>query len=338
MSCWIKKNPSQPTTHPAVFYVGSGWATYKLAGIFLRDANKLAADIGSSAVISANPNINSGQWHHIAIVKRGTGALSTSDSYMGLFVDGVEITAKTQDSNLVQALDAVDFLSIGCDFNGSMNSFGSGFNGHISKPQIWSVALEPSEIMKVYKLGRVGRSMVLADTNLQIGAGHHSSIQSPPYATLDVHGHALISGELQCMEGNFHKMLGFARGGGHADHHRTDNCLVAMAGTTVVSSGHSYVSFAIRKSPNWMPFFVEVYHTGVDHDSSDLFSRVSHFHGRIYGASVDHYNHGDGVSASAGDMGGDMVRFRVFVNREGRHYGVTMVKLSYYYGIRGRMD
>ena len=187
-------------------------------------------------------------------------------------------------------------------------------------------------------MGRVGRSMVLADTNLRIGAGHHSSVTSPPYATLDVHGHALISGELHSMEGNFHKMLGFGRGGGHADHHRTDNCLVAMGATTVVSSGHSYVSFAIRKSFNWMPFFVEVYHTGVDHDSSDLFSRVSHFHGRIYGTSVDHFNHGDGVSASASDMGGDMVRFRVFVNREGRHYGVTMVKLSYYYGIRGRMD
>ena len=148
----------------------------------------------------------------------------------------------------------------------------------------------------------------------------------------------MISGELQCMEGNFHKMLGFARGGGHADHQRTDNCLVAMAGTTVVNTGHAYVSFAIRKSPNWMPFFVEVYHTGVNTNSGSLFSRVAHFHGRIYGTSVDHFNHGDGVSASASDMGGDMVRFRVFVNREGRSYGVTMVKFSYYYGIRGRMD
>lgn len=339
MSCWIKKDTtSGGHGNPAVFYVGSSWATYKLAGIYLRDGNKLAADIGSASVYTTNAVINAGQWHHIAIVKRGQGALSTSQSYMGLFVDGVEIAAKSQDNNYVQALDTVDHLSIGNGFNGSMGSFGSGFKGCISKPQAWSVALEPSEILKIYRLGRVGRSIVLADTNLQIGAGQHSSVTSPPYATLDVHGHALISGELHSMEGNFHKMLGFARGGGHADHQRTDNCLVAMAGTTLSNTGHAYVSFAIRKSPNWMPFFVETYHCGVDHDSSDIFNRVSHSHGRIYQTNVDAFNSASNVSYSASDMGGDMVRFRIFVNRENRYYGVTMVKFSYYYGIRGRMD
>jgi len=338
MSCWIKAEAGQPTTNPAIFFVGSSWATSKLAGIFLRDGNKLGGDIGSAQVYTTNATINTEQWHHVAIVKRGTGNLSTSDSYMGLFVDGVEISAKTQENNYVQALDTVDHLSIGCDFNGSMNSFGSGFKGCISKPQIWSVALEPSEIKKIYKLGRVGRSLVLADTNLQIGAGHHSSVTSPPYATLDVHGHALISGELHSMEGNFHKMLGFARGGGHADHQRTDNCLVAMAGTTVLNSGHSYVSFAVRKSPNWMPFFIEVYHCGVDTNSANLFERRYWSHGRLYGTNVDEFNGGDGYDMQASDLGGDMVRLRVFVNREGRYYGVTMVKLAYYYGIRGRMD
>ena len=219
-----------------------------------------------------------------------------------------------------------------------MGSFSEGLNGLISKPQIWNVALENSEVKKLYNLGRTGRSMILADTSLQIGAGNHSSIFGGPTATLDVHGSAHVSGKFHSMEGNFHRMLGFARGGGHIDHHRTDNCLVAMAGCTVVNTGHAYISFVLRKSPNWMPFFVEVYHCGVNTNSSSLFERRAWVHGRIYGTAVDHFNHGDGVSMSASDLGGDLVRFRIFINREGRNFGVSMVKMSYYYGIKGRMD
>jgi hypothetical protein len=339
ISCWVKTAPTQTVTHPIILYFGSSWTTSQLAGLYLHDGNKLAHDIGSTGVYTTNQVITAEQWHHVVVVKRGTGNIGANTTYQGLFVDGVEITQLTMNGSArTQALGAIDHLSIGGSFNGSMGSFSEVLNGCISKPQIWNVALEPSEVQKLYRLGRTGRSMILADTSLQIGAGNHSSNHSGPTATLDVHGSAHVSGGFHSMTGNFHRMLGFARGGGHVDHHRTDNCLAAMAGATVVNTGHVYISFVLRKSPNWMPFFVEVYHCGVNTNSGSLFERRSWAHGRIFGTSVDHFNHGDGVSMSATDLGGDLVRFRIFVNREGRSYGVTMVKMSYYYGIKGRMD
>jgi hypothetical protein len=339
VSCWVKTATTQTVTHPCILYFGSSWNTSELAGIYLRDGNKVAHDIGSTNVYTTNPTLIAGKWHHIVVVKRGTGDIGANTTYQGIFVDGVEITQLTiNGSPRTQSLGAIDHLSIGASFYGSMGSFSESLNGCISKPQIWNVALEPSEVQKLYRLGRTGRSMILADTSLQIGAGNHSSIFSGPTATLDVHGSAHVSGGFHSMTGNFHRMLGFARGGAHVDHHRTDNCLAAMAGATVVNTGHAYVSFVLRKSPNWMPFFVEVYHCGVNTNSSSLFERRAWVHGRIYGTAVDHYNQGDGVSMSASDLGGDLVRFRIFVNREGRSYGVTMVKMSYYYGIKGRMD
>ena len=52
----------------------------------------------------------------------------------------------------------------------------------MSNPKIYSVALEPSEVKKLYKLGRTGRSMVISDTAVGIG--------KVPEAQLDVRGTA----------------------------------------------------------------------------------------------------------------------------------------------------
>jgi len=50
----------------------------------------------------------------------------------------------------------------------------------MSNPKIYSVALEPSEVQKLYRLGRTGRSMVISDTAVGIGKA--------PEAQLDVRG------------------------------------------------------------------------------------------------------------------------------------------------------
>ena len=65
-----------------------------------------------------------------------------------------------------------------------VGSSAAGFVGCVSKPQIWNVALEPSEVQKLYRLGRTGRSMVISDTAVGIGKA--------PEAQLDVRG--LIKG------------------------------------------------------------------------------------------------------------------------------------------------
>jgi len=220
-------------------------------------------------------------------------------------------------------------------------------NFKISNFKLYNVALEALEVQKLYRLGRTGRSLILADTSLQIGAGLHSSTQevnSGPHATLDVHGSILASGAIHGMQGNFHKMLGYARGGGQADHHRTDNCLVAMGGMTVNAGGYASAGFIIRKSPaNWMPFIVECYHAGNNTNSGSLFGRQAVLYGAINGTSITPSNgspysgsSNSGITLSAAARGDEHVLFNVSVSKEGRSYGVMMCRLTYYYGIKGR--
>lgn len=54
------------------------------------------------------------------------------------------------------------------------------FTGQVSNFKVYNVALEPSEVRKLYNLGRTGRSMVISDTAVGIG--------KVPEAQLDVRG------------------------------------------------------------------------------------------------------------------------------------------------------
>jgi hypothetical protein len=74
-------------------------------------------------------------------------------------------------------------------FNGTNMNYSSAdkafaFNGTddyiVSNPKLYNVALEPSEVKKLYNLGRTGRSMVISDTAVGIG--------KVPEAQLDVRG------------------------------------------------------------------------------------------------------------------------------------------------------
>jgi hypothetical protein len=58
--------------------------------------------------------------------------------------------------------------------------------GKISNFKLYNVALEPSEVKKLYNLGRTGRSMVISDTAVGIG--------KVPEAQLDVRGNIKTSG------------------------------------------------------------------------------------------------------------------------------------------------
>jgi hypothetical protein len=182
LSCWVNVGATQTTTNPSVFYFGSSWATSQLAGIYFRDGNKVAHDIGSTNVYTTNPTLIAGKWHHIVVVKRGTGNIVANTAYQGIFVDGVEITQLSiNGSSRSQTLGSSQQISVGHHFSGTIGSGGSdGFVGLVSNPKIYSVVLEPSEIKKLYNLGRTGRSMVISDTAVGIG--------KVPEAQLDVRG------------------------------------------------------------------------------------------------------------------------------------------------------
>jgi hypothetical protein len=188
MSCWIKANEGQINNVAAVFYFGSSWTTAELAGIYHSAGGKINMDVGARNTATTNQVIFPGRWHHVAIVKRGTGAISTDHSYGSIYIDGEEVTNLTLSGggNPSQSLNTIDNVSIGSNFNGSAGSFTEAFDGWIAKPQAWNVPLENSEIRKIYNLGHTGRSMMISDTAIGIGKA--------PEAQLDVRGTGRFQG------------------------------------------------------------------------------------------------------------------------------------------------
>jgi hypothetical protein len=108
------------------------------------------------------------QWRHLVAMYDGTSHK--------IFVDGVlAVTGAVSDLNTIPNNPT---YSIGQRWDNPQ--VGEYFDGQISNPKIYSVALEPSEVKKLYNLGRTGRSMVISDTAVGIG--------KVPEAQLDVRG------------------------------------------------------------------------------------------------------------------------------------------------------
>ncbi|MDB4346012.1 hypothetical protein OAA41_00445 [bacterium] len=119
-------------------------------------------------------------WNHFVFTYSGGG---TSRK---VFLNGVELGLTSSNGAAVnQSLTLANGnYSIG-DIVGSGSGSGD-LNGKISNFKIYSVALEPSEVKKLYNLGRTGRSMVISDTAVGIG--------KVPEAQLDVRGNIKCDG------------------------------------------------------------------------------------------------------------------------------------------------
>jgi hypothetical protein len=130
----------------------------------------------SLCIPNGTVNFVVGRWYHIVLT---TNAGTMSSSNQKMYVDGIEqpTTIIGTASNLTLNLYANDNLFIGRQ---SENYFGNWFDGQMSNYKIYSVVLEPSEVKKLYNLGRTGRSMVISDTAVGIG--------KVPEAQLDVRG------------------------------------------------------------------------------------------------------------------------------------------------------
>src|SRR6056300_240122 len=112
------------------------------------------------------------QWHHLVLMYSGSGTLR-------IFIDNTDYT-----SSLAGVVNGTLAIQVNADLllgsEGRLNA--AKFRGDISNFKIYSVALEPSEVQKLYRLGRTGRSMVISDTAVGIG--------KVPEAQLDVRGTA----------------------------------------------------------------------------------------------------------------------------------------------------
>jgi hypothetical protein len=173
---WINVKPSLSVTATVIVY-GSAWGVSTIASLSVSTSYQVQGGIGGDHIKSTNAVITPNTWHHVAAVKKTSTGVCNVDT-IDLYVDGVLITDKTYVGiSRTQNIGSTTYVGVGGGFTGAASD---ACDGLISNPKIYSVALEPSEVRKLYRLGRTGRSMVISDTAVGIG--------KVPEAQLDVRG------------------------------------------------------------------------------------------------------------------------------------------------------
>jgi hypothetical protein len=175
-SFWFKLHSS---TDPGIlFLLGRNGSTRQIA-VQVNGSGQFQYFIyGCNSRVQVNgsdwfPDVN--RWYHCVTVFRNNETTADGSVLTGreMYIDGVK-----------QTLVAIG-NQIALDLDSSEVRFGNQFNSNyldyeLSNPKLYSVALEPSEVRKLYNLGRTGRSMVISDTAVGIGKA--------PEAQLDVRG------------------------------------------------------------------------------------------------------------------------------------------------------
>jgi hypothetical protein len=117
------------------------------------------------------------RWVHIVATRSGNN--------LKIYLDGVDqnVTVGGAAPTHTLQLAANTEYTIGARGTGSLGT--NSLSGYISNFKVYDVVLEPSEVRKLYNLGRTGRSMVISDTAVGIG--------KVPEAQLDVRG--IIKGQ-----------------------------------------------------------------------------------------------------------------------------------------------
>jgi hypothetical protein len=117
------------------------------------------------------------KWVHIVATRTGID--------LKIYLDGVDQNLSITGSEPTHTLQlaANTEYTIGARGTGSLGT--DSLSGYISNFKVYDVVLEPSEVRKLYNLGRTGRSMVISDTAVGIG--------KVPEAQLDVRG--IIKGQ-----------------------------------------------------------------------------------------------------------------------------------------------
>jgi hypothetical protein len=190
LSVWVKLDDANANGQ-ALMGIGETTARknsvlYIYAGTSASTKELQYANHNPDSLVIPNGNVNFvvGRWYHIVLT---TNADTISSSNQKMYVDGIEQPTAVVGtaSNLTLDLDANDNLFIGKQ---SEPYSGNYFDGQMSNYKIYNTVLEPSEVKKLYNLGRTGRSMVISDTAVGIG--------KVPEAQLDVRGSMIVRGSL----------------------------------------------------------------------------------------------------------------------------------------------
>jgi hypothetical protein len=174
VSIWFKAD----TLANCIWHLGTdgGGAGSDTSSVFVDTNGNFGWFFWANDVAFGGIEISTGTWNHMVCVYDG-GTASTSRR---LWLNGIERTiTSTSGSQINQALsiEANTTLRLA-----SRPANTTVFDGQISNFKLYNVALEASEVRKLYNLGRTGRSMVISDTAVGIG--------KVPEAQLDVRGTA----------------------------------------------------------------------------------------------------------------------------------------------------
>jgi hypothetical protein len=171
------------TANDTIIAVGPNSSTGHSSFQLCVNTDAITLDMASASNFLEFPTtITNGRWYFIAMTYTGGDAFTNTRVY----VDGVEIAKPaswTNGTSATLSLPSNPDIGVGTRTgNGSGTTPAGYLAGMVSNPKIYNVALEPSEVKKLYNLGRTGRSMVISDTAVGIG--------KVPEAQLDVRGTA----------------------------------------------------------------------------------------------------------------------------------------------------
>ena len=181
VSMWIKAKADLATGNVDVLFYwgGNGSGNHRVEVIIEDDKINYNFSNNNYEVTFPVNTLVDDRWYHLVFTYNGVGGASGREVY----IDGVQqIGAHTGGSSAVLAL-ADSNMYIAGNYAQSVGYF---FSGLISNFRVYNVALEPSEVQKLYRLGRTGRSMVISDTAVGIG--------KVPEAQLDVRGNISCDG------------------------------------------------------------------------------------------------------------------------------------------------
>jgi hypothetical protein len=164
-----------------LYSITAGYGTNTTFWVYV-DGDVLTVDFSGNAVTFTDPNTGSSaigpdQWYHLVITYDGNSTIGGRRCY----INGVE-----QVSSAVAGSNANGTLSLGSSrvtlgaLDYSATTAAHFMVGYLSNFKIYDAILEPSEVRKLYRLGRTGRSMVISDTAVGIG--------KVPEVQLDVRG------------------------------------------------------------------------------------------------------------------------------------------------------
>jgi hypothetical protein len=164
-----------------LYSITAGYGTNTTFWVYV-DGDVLTVDFSGNAVTFTDPNTGSSaigpdQWYHLVITYDGNSTIGGRRCY----INGVE-----QVSSAVAGSNANGTLSLGSSrvtlgaLDYSATTAAHFMVGYLSNFKIYDAILEPSEVRKLYRLGRTGRSMVISDT--AVGIGREPEVQ------LDVRG------------------------------------------------------------------------------------------------------------------------------------------------------